>query len=242
MADQDQGDRYPALTSQLRAERPALHGDKGLGASWPVLAWLESHLNPNMTTLETGSGLSTIVFAAKGGRHTAISPVIAEHEAITAWCAGNGIKTGSLQLLCGSSHEVLVSDRASEPLDVALIDGAHAFPMPILDWFFIAPHLKVGGHLLLDDAYQPSINMLVKYLRASDAWEMEGVVGHQTPCFRKLSDDWLEPAWDEEAVGRARFDYLPAGRRVKEASRHWLLKRSPFRRLVQRVIPLIRRS
>jgi len=42
-----------------------------------------------------------------------------------------------------------------------LIDGAHGFPYPILDWWYVAPHVKVGGHVLLDDAYLPAVPAIV---------------------------------------------------------------------------------
>ena len=31
------------------------------------------------------------------------------------------------------------------PLDLVLVDGAHAFPYQTLDWWFLAPHVKIGG-------------------------------------------------------------------------------------------------
>ena len=56
------------LTDRLRAAPPGIHGagDEYWGLAWPALEWLEAELRPEMATLETGSGASTIVFAAAG--------------------------------------------------------------------------------------------------------------------------------------------------------------------------------
>ena len=76
-------------------------------------------------------------------------------------------------------HEVLPS-WTPRPLDLVLIDGAHGFPYPILDWWYLAPHVKVGGVVLLDDAYLPAVSSIVDFGRASAAWELEDAVSFRT--------------------------------------------------------------
>jgi len=188
-----------------------------------------------MTTLETGSGASTVMFAAKGASHTAISPVPDEHERISRYCDQHGISRERLRFIAESSHTALAGTWQPEPLDLLLIDGAHSFPFPVLDWFFAAPHLKVGGRVLVDDAYQPAVNVLVRYLREHSAWELEEVLGHRTPCFRKLTAEGISFDWDDRALGRARFDYLPPSRRSVAAARYWLIERTPLRTAAPKV-------
>ena len=192
-----------------------------------------------MTTLETGAGASTVVFAAKGASHTAISPVPDEHANIARYCEDRGIPTDSLRFIAESSHTALIDTWQPEPLDLVLIDGAHSFPFPVLDWFFTASHLKVGGRVLVDDAYQPAVNVLVRYLRSHAAWELEAVLGHRTPCFRKVREDVVSFDWDDRALGRARFDYLPPARRLTAAGRYWLIERTPLAAAAPRVSQLL---
>jgi hypothetical protein len=120
-----------------------------------------------------------------------------------------------------------------------LVDGAHGFPFPILDWMYTAQHLRVGGRLLVDDAYQPAVNLLVRYLRASEAWKLEVVPGHRTPCFRKLTDPAVSFDWDDRALGRARFDYLPPARRLVASTRYWAIERTPLRDLAPKLARII---
>ena len=69
-----------ALTDQLRREPPGLHagGSEYWGLAWEALEWLEREVRPGMATLETGSGASTLVFAAGGADHEAITPAADE--------------------------------------------------------------------------------------------------------------------------------------------------------------------
>ena len=142
------------LTDSLRARPPLLHaaGDQYFGLSWDALAWIETHVSSDMTTLETGAGGSTIIFASTGSDHTTISPAEAEHARIRAYCQERNVPTGRVAFYPCASHEILASTWLARPLDVVLIDGAHGFPYPTLDWVLLSPHLKVGGHVLVDDA------------------------------------------------------------------------------------------
>jgi len=203
------------LTDSLRAAPPGLHGaGEYWGLAWSALAWLEEHVQPGWATLETGAGASTIVLAAAGAEHEAVTPDPGEEELVRAACAERGIDSSRVRFLVGPSHEVLPS-WTPRPLDLVLIDGAHGFPYPILDWWYLAPHVKVGGVVLLDDAYLPAVSSIVDFGRASAAWELEDAVSFRTARVRKLSDE--PPAFDagaEAAHGRMRFAYLPPGRRA----------------------------
>ena len=225
----------------MQADPPFVHADhEYLGLAWPALQWLEQHVQPSMATLETGSGASTVIFAARGATHTAISPVADEHERIRRYCDQHGISTESVRFVAESSHLAL-PDLDVGPLDVALIDGAHSFPFAILDWVHIAPRLRVGGALLVDDAYQPAVNVLVRYLRTTDAWQLECVLGHRTPCFRKTGEEILTFDWDDRALGRPRFDYLPPARRLVASARYWGIDRTPLRTIAPRAARLLHR-
>src|SRR5918992_5227680 len=121
-----------SVTAELRSAPPGLHGegDEYWGLAWAALEWLEGHVEPGMATLETGAGSSTIVFAARGAEHEAVTPEAAEEERIRSTCERLGVDDGGVRFLLGSSHTVLPRWQA-RPLDLALIDGAHGFPYPI---------------------------------------------------------------------------------------------------------------
>jgi hypothetical protein len=209
-----------SLTDDLRAAPPGLHGQAEFwGLAWEALAFIERTVQPGMATLETGAGASTIVFAARGADHEAVTPSAEEAERITAECERRGIATERLRFRIGSSADVLRTWDA-RPLDLVLVDGAHAFPYPTLDWWFLAPHLKVGGLMLLDDAYMPPVAAVVDHLRGSPAWRLEQPVSFRTAAARKLAEEEPPGEWKgERSGGRMSFRYLPPLRRVSASAR-----------------------
>ncbi len=210
------------LAADLRADPPRLHasGSAYWGLAWPALEWLVANVKPGMATLETGAGSSTIVFASAGADHEAVSPFADEHERIKEECARRGIDASRLRFHVGSSHEVLPRWEP-RPLDLVLVDGAHGFPYPIVDFWHLAPHVKIGGLMLLDDAYMAPVGMLVDHLRTRPSWEVVGPVGYRTVIVKKLADDLPDFDWSGERLGgRMRFDYLPLQERVVASLRH----------------------
>lgn len=211
-----------SLTKDLRRKPPQLHGrgDECWGLDWTALEWLERALEPGLRTLETGAGTSTIVFAAAGTEHEAVTPDPAEHERIRAECERRGISSARVSFRVGASHEVLPT-LPQRPLDLALIDGAHGFPYPILDWWYLAPRLRVGGRLLVDDCYMPPVAALVDYLRADENWEIAATPGRRTIVVCKVAD--TPPAFDWRG-GRVTFGHLSPLRRARAATAHRLLE------------------
>lgn len=227
-----------ALTDRLRAHPPLAHSDdEYYGLAWAALAWLEDSLDASMTTLETGAGASTVVFAAAGCAHTAVSPDPEEHRRIADWCRSAGVATDRLRFVAESSTDVLPREATGDPLDLALIDGAHSFPYPAVDWFYVAPRLKVGGLLVVDDAHLAPVNVLVRYLHSSPSWHRERVLGRRVVVLRKLDDaaPAVEPDWTGGSLdGRRRFDYLPPARRLAAWAIDRTVDRGPLRGLVAR--------
>ena len=215
------------MTDSIRSAPPALHGGQEFwGLAWSALAWLEENVTSSMATLETGAGASTIVFAAAGCDHEAITPDASEEHRIRAACDARGIDSSRVAFRIGPSQEVLPTWQ-QRALDVVLIDGAHGFPYPVLDWWFIAPQVRVGGLVLLDDAYLPAVGSIVDFVRGSPAWEIETAVSFRTALVRKVRDE--PPPFDagaDAAHGRMRFGYLPPRRRLVASGRQRIFSTS----------------
>jgi predicted O-methyltransferase YrrM len=216
-----------------------LHGaGECWGLSWPALAWLERELQPRMATLETGAGTSTIVFAAAGTAHEAVTLDAAEQERILAECGRRGIQTGGVTFHIGPSQEVLPR-LEPRPLDLVLIDGAHGFPYPILDWWYLAPQLRVGGLLMLDDCYMPPVAAVADFLQTQESWEVVAAPGRRTIVVRKLDEAFPGPDWQGSRIGgRMGFRHLPTVRRARASVEHRLLES----RLGRRAAALVRRA
>src|SRR5258708_18536298 len=177
-----------SLTDQLRSLPPGIHGggDEFRGLAWPAVEWREGEVRPGMRTLETGAGSSTLAFARGGAEHIAVTPSAGEEQRIRAQADRMGIDHSHVRFELGPSHEVLPR-LDTGPLDLVLVDGAHGFPYPMLDRWYTAPQLVVGGRLLLDAAYMPPAAALVDALRSQPGWEVAGNAGYRTASRRNTA-------------------------------------------------------
>ncbi len=185
----------------LNASGPTLH--RGGQSNWmiaeEVLDFLTKHVNEDSVTVETGAGYSTIVFSQLGAQHTAITPAADEAERITVYCAEQGIATDRTTFKIGYSQDVLPGLEITD-LDLALIDGGHGFPIPAIDFFYLAPRLRVGGYLLIDDVDVWTGEMIVSVLKREPEWEFGGKLARRTAVFRKTAPFVAREWCDQPAV------------------------------------------
>jgi len=159
-----------------------------------VLRFLAETVSDDSKTLETGAGCSTLVFAIRRAKHTTITPSDTEIRRIKEYAADNGIDLNTVRFVLEPSERYL--PRYDEVgLDLVLLDGKHAFPWPMIDWFFTADRLKRGGWMLLDDAQMRSVAILVDFMSADPAWELVHNFSGKTLGFRKVRDNVLDVAW-----------------------------------------------
>ena len=196
---------------------PIVHGGLATwGISLRLARFLDAQLTPQSTTLETGAGLSTILFLRRGvARHISITPYEPEFKAIRTYCAEVGIDTGPLQAVCAGSQHYLPS-AVLPALDLVLIDGSHAFPAPFVDWFYTAEALKVGGLVVVDDLPLVTGTILADFLRADERWD-EVLRDDRFAVYRKrvhpIADerDWMAQAYLVRSYPVAAVRVIKAG-------------------------------
>jgi SAM-dependent methyltransferase/predicted O-methyltransferase YrrM len=193
---------------QLIAQRPHFHAwPNGEPANWAVapdvLRYISQKLVPGMRTLETGAGQTTVVFAMAGTRHTCITPDRDQAARIRAYCAAHGIEDSVTFVHESSDVALAAGGRIPETLDFVLIDGAHRFPFPILDWHYTERRLGIGGIVAVDDYPMPSVKILYDFLMGEDEWELIQRF-ERTAFFRRTREtvntlDWLDQKINETA-------------------------------------------
>jgi predicted O-methyltransferase YrrM len=200
---------------ELLRAAPRLHneGTRSYQVSTDVLRFLDRHVQPGHRTLEIGAGVSTVAFAIKGAVHVAVTPHKDEAERIEQFCRTQGIPLTGLRFELGPSDQRL--PRLTETdLDLVLIDGAHGFPMPFLDWHYTADRLKIGGLCIIDDTHLWTGHILKQYLKQEPEWQLETDFAPRSVVFRKyaqrdMGKNELQPYVVEETV-RLVFDLYPA--------------------------------
>jgi predicted O-methyltransferase YrrM len=178
--------------------------------------FLDASLSPAAVTLETGTGLSTIVILRRGvARHISVTPYTDEFEAVRRYCGTVGIPTTAWEPVAVSSLQWLPA-ATLPPLDLVLIDGAHAFPAPFVDWCYTAGSLKVGGLMVVDDLQLVTARILADFMRADQRWD-EVRRDRRFAVYRKrthpLHDerDWLAQAWVADSSPVAAVRVVRAG-------------------------------
>ncbi len=133
-----------SLLPEAQARRLASSGLTCCGIGEDVLRFLAESVGEGQRTLETGAGCSTLVFALRKARHTAVTPSEVEIRLIREYADTNGIGLADVTFVPEPSERYLPQSDESN-LNLILLDGKHAFPWPMVDWFFTADRLKRGG-------------------------------------------------------------------------------------------------
>lgn len=157
--------------ASLVADPPRVHRGGGhvFAVDRETLELLDRLVGPGTHSIETGLGASTVLFATRAARHVCVTGDPAEVARLGAHCAERGIGLSHVSFPPGGSQAVLPALEEG-PFDVALIDGGHGFPLPFIDWFYIAARLRIGGALVIDDTQIWTCRVLRDFLREDPAW------------------------------------------------------------------------
>lgn len=171
------------------------------GVSREVGLYLFDTVEPEWATLETGAGLTTLVFALRGARHLAVTPNAHEVASIKKYARIKHIAINTVRFVVAASEDYLPRARQA-PLDFVLIDGKHAYPWPTLDWFFTAERLRQGGLVMVDDCALPGVAELKDFLDADQGWEAVASFEGKTVVYRKIAASVREVAWHMQWLKR----------------------------------------
>lgn len=177
---------------------PELHEKGGKPTSYTLsheaLSFIDTHVGSGSKTLETGAGVSTILFALKGCEHTCVVPDKRQVERIKQFCQGRQISADKIRFEINGSENVLPYLKPSG-LDLLLIDGCHGFPAPFIDWYYAASGLKAGGILIIDDTHLWTGDILRQFLLSESGWRHECDLLGRTAVFRRLEEGELLKEW-----------------------------------------------
>jgi hypothetical protein len=187
---------------QVLADPPKVH-DWGLptlihsGLPFGAYARIAGTIGEDSRTLETGLGISTVLFACRRSNHICIAPDSAEHERLRQHCLVKGIPLDKVRFYLERSEKILPALNAG-PLDLVLIDGCHGFPVAFFDFYYLSTMLRVGGSLVVDDIQIWTGRVLTEFLREEPEWELEAVHERKTAFFLKKAPYDPGKEWDRQ--------------------------------------------
>jgi hypothetical protein len=159
-------------------------------------------------TVETGCGKSTILLSNISKRHLVFT--------MDDRSQGRGSSVNyylecpyarPVETVYGPTQRSLPSFVFDKPLNLALIDGPHAFPFPHLEYYYIYPHLQQGAYLIIDDINIPSVHSLYAVVREDEMFEPVEVVGRKTAILRRTDAPTFDPfgdGWSRQNYNRRR--------------------------------------
>jgi hypothetical protein len=140
--------------------------------------------SPFDCTAETGCGGSTIVFSQLGNQHIAFG-IEGENRTITELRARSDLRQDVVVFVEGATKATLPAYPFATQLDLVLLDGPHAYPLPQLEYTYLFPHIKQRGWLVLDDLQIPSVHELFSFLCKERSVVLEEVID-RTAFFSKV--------------------------------------------------------
>ena len=190
---------------ELLNDSPKLHRIGKVGVHVPIsydlsdqaLHLIDQNVGQNSHTLETGAGISTILFAIKHTHHICIVPDGDLADRIREYCQQRNISVERINFHIGKS-EYILPGLTTDQLDLVLIDGQHAFPAPLIDWYYTAPKLQVGGMLLVDDIQLWTGHILKEFLTEEPEWSLISELSGRTAAFVKEKDYTQEKWWGQQ--------------------------------------------
>ena len=215
---------------ELTSLAPKFHIRAGEPISWqlsdPALKFIYDSVDANSTTLETGEGMSTVVFAMKGARHRCVSPNETSIKLIEVFCATHSISMAKVTFATKRSDEDLPCAELDQ-LDFVLIDGGHGFPIPFIDWFYSASALKRGGTVLIDDTHLWTAATLRDFLLVEPGWRLLNTFDRSV-AFERLDDARVGTEWTDQpyVASRSALSQVPQPRLLARF-RHHLTRERP---------------
>src|SRR5450432_2818604 len=156
---------------------------------------------PFRVTAETGCGGSTIVLSQTSDRHTAFA-IEGADRTITELRGRAGLRKEKVVFVEGETKDTLPGYRFEDKLDLVLLDGPHAYPLPQIEFVYLFPHIRQGGWLVLDDLQIPSVYELFGFLRKEPSVALEEVAV-RTAFFRRTGAVEAGPdGWPLQGMNR----------------------------------------
>lgn len=148
-------------------------------------------------SLETGCGKTTLLFSHLSNDHLVFALESTENDpgsndSITKTFNSHLLKTSTTTLINGPTQRTMPQYTFTHKIQLALIDGPHAYPFPDLEYYYIYPLLDPGALFILDDIMLPTIHNMFKFLEADDMFTLLEVV-KSTAFFKRTNSPMIDP-------------------------------------------------
>ena len=188
-----------------------------------VLDALERHASGVQRSMETGTGRTTLLLSHLSAHHTVFTKDdTGDGDSLQAVRTSPLLNRTNVHFVVGPTQRTVLAHHFDARLELAFLDGPHAYPFPELEYWAVYPHISTGGVLAIDDIQIPTIGNMFQFLRADAMWELLEVVD-STAFFRRTAAALIDPfgeGWTQQDYNRrSRLAHLPLTTRVKRRVR-----------------------
>jgi hypothetical protein len=160
-------------------------------------------------SMETGCGKTTILLSNLSDNHHvfAYDDRAEERSSVAYYNECPIFRAEHTTLVPGPTQRTLAAFNFAQPVDLALLDGPHAYPFPELEYYWVYPHLRPGALLVVDDVHIPTIHRLFTFLAEDPMFKLACVV-RTTAFFFRTSAPAFFPfgdGWEFQPFNRSRF-------------------------------------
>jgi SAM-dependent methyltransferase len=210
--------RLGSIMDAYGAWEVANSGHNAATVPTPILRRIEQLLpHYSDASVETGCGNSTILFSNISRHHKvfALDDQDQEESHVRFFMDCPLTDHRSLEFIPGHTQLVLPTYRSHLIYDFVFIDGPHGYPFPELEYFFLYPHIRAGGMLIIDDVNIPTIGRLADFLAEDEMFELVEIVSTtavfrrtERPLFSPHGDGWWEQRYNRRRVSSSREIFL----------------------------------
>ena len=230
------------VTERLQRDKPAFHAGGTLRwYSLPeTLEAIRASVKPGDLSVETGTGASTVVFAASGANHTAISPDPDEHQRIRAYCHSIGVDDSRLTFIAERSEDVLPGPGQRAHARCGLHRRGTFVPVPGGGLVLHQPRVEDRGSDSPRRHHDPFCGTRLPNMLGEHNWRFERVLDNRAAAFTLLAPPDELDNWDNQIMNRRYpdFSYAPLLERVRLTT---AFKVNEFGRGVAHRSPTLRR-
>ncbi|MDP9101172.1 MAG: class I SAM-dependent methyltransferase [Actinomycetota bacterium] len=200
------------------------------------LVALAHHAGNVGTSMETGTGATTLLLSHLSQDHSVFTiDDSAWGKSLEAVQSSELLQRERVTFVLGPTQRTLLNHAFPGELDVACLDGPHAYPFPELEYWAVYPHVRTGGLLVVDDIHIPTIGNMFRVLRRDEMWELVDVV-ETMAFFRRTAAPALDPFG--EGWWLQGYNHKTRHPMFRHTSQQWFREHTPaqLRAVVRRII------
>lgn len=181
-------------------------------------------------SMETGAGASTLLLSHCSSRHLVFAND-GGSGSISNLRASPLLNRSTVEFIEGSTQKTLPQFIFPGPIQLALLDGPHAFPFPELEYYYVYPALEPGALFILDDIHIKTVNNLFSFLKKDTMFRLDDIIGTtafftrtDAPAFCPTGDGWQSQAYNKTLLRR--YDWARQIRELLPQEARRLIKRT----------------